>query len=79
MTITIAPSKPYDTYLAAGNQFLDEAHRPPFPVGLYHLVAQYVLSVDAGTYGITRVDGGDNNGFTLYSQPFRVCTGGICP
>jgi len=77
--IPIAPGKPYDMYLAAGNQFLDEAHRPPFPVGLYHLVAQYVLSVNAGTYGITRVDGGDGgDGFTLYSQPFRVCTAGVC-
>jgi hypothetical protein len=72
----IAPGTTYDTYLAAGNQFLDEAHRPLFPVGIYHLVAQYVLSVDAGTYGITRVDGGD--GFTLYSQPFRVCTTVTC-
>jgi len=79
MTITriIERGAAYDTYLTARNTVLDAAHHTLFPVGIYHLVVQYALRVDGGSYGINRLDGGED-GFTLYSQPFGVCVGGVC-
>jgi hypothetical protein len=74
----IEPGQAYDTYLAAGNRFLDTAHRAPFPTGTYQLVVQYALRVDHSKYGNNRLDGGDD-GFTLYSRPFRVCASDVCP
>ncbi len=46
-----------------------------FPTGLYQLVVHYYLAVSTGTTSVT-LDKDD--GFDAPSQPFRVCTAGVC-
>ncbi len=77
--ITLPQGQSFDEVIAAGNGPADPVHRQPFPSGLYQLVVHYTLvaSRDITSVTLDGEIGGDN--FILYSQPFRVCTGGVCP
>jgi len=76
--ITLPIGGSYDEFLAAGNGPADPVHRQPFPTGLYQLVFHYAFLVTRGTASITIGGGDGNDSFVATSQPFRVCTAGVC-
>jgi hypothetical protein len=72
--IAVPPGETYDSILAALTNPLHNAGQDPFPSGVYRLAVHYyilaprVVKIRYGLYG----------GFIAYSQPFRVCTCGVC-
>ena len=70
---TVQPDYTVDAVITAGTDRPDApAQRAPFPTGLYRIAVQYYLAASPVVirYGM--------GGFIAYSQPFRVCTCGIC-
>jgi hypothetical protein len=73
--ITLPIGRYYDEFLAAGNGPADPVHWQPFPTGLYQLAFHYYLAASTSVASVT-LDKDD--GFDAVSQPFRVCTSGVC-
>src|SRR5260221_6237232 len=72
--IAVDPGETYAAGLAAHTDRSHPDQQDPFPTGLYRLAVHYYLLTPSAN--VARIDAG--GGFTAYSQPFRVCTCGVC-
>jgi len=72
---TVQPDYTLNAFITAGGDRPDDpAHREPFPTGLYRIAVQYYLAAPP----VATIRYGMGGGFIAYSQPFRVCTCGVC-
>src|SRR5258707_5061387 len=72
---TLQPDYTEDAVITAGTDRPDDpAPRVPFPTGLYRIAVQYYLAASP----VVVIRYGMGGGFIAYSQPFRVCTCGVC-
>jgi len=71
----VHPGETYDAFVAAHTDRSHPDQRDPFPTGVYRIAVHYYLLVSPVGGDIGRDAGG---GFIAYSQPFRVCTCGVC-
>jgi len=72
--ITVPPDKTYEALIVAHTDRSRPDQQDPFPAGLYRLAVHYYILASPGA--IIRY--GRGGGFIAYSQPFRVCTCGVC-
>jgi hypothetical protein len=74
--VRIEPGKTYDFGLTPARRPSTSTDHPPFPTGTYQVVIRFNLLVNFGSVSHTTMTGG--YGFIATSQPFRVCTCGVC-
>jgi hypothetical protein len=72
--ITVYPGKTYYSILTAHTNRLAINGQDPFPTGVYRLAVHYYLMA----IRVIKIRYGIDGGFIAYSQPFRVCTCGVC-
>jgi hypothetical protein len=72
--ITVQPGATYATGVAPRNNPSDHEERVPFPTGVYRIAVHYYLVASP----VATIRYGVGGGFIAYSQPFRVCTCGVC-
>ncbi len=72
--ITVYPGETYDPILTARTNPLHNAGQDPFPTGVYRVAVHYYIQAPQ----VVIIRYGRGGGFIAYSQPFRVCTCGVC-
>ena len=72
--ITVYPGETYDAILTARTNRLHYAGQDPFPTGVYRVAVHYYIQAPQ----VVIIRYGRGGGLIAYSQPFRVCTCGVC-
>ena len=72
--IPVPPDETFAVFVAAPTDRSHPHQQDPFPTGVYRIAVQYYLAV----HQVVVIRYGMAGGFTAYSQPFRVCTCGVC-
>jgi len=74
--VRIEPGKTYDFGLTPARPPSTSTDHLPFPTGTYQVVIRFNLLVNFSSVSHSPMTGG--YGFVATSQPFRVCTCGVC-